>query len=392
MKVGIWLIGARGSIATMTVAGHAAITLGLSDEVGLVSARPEFRGAKLCALEGFHFGGHEICAGQLHEYGGSILKAHGLQGLEPALRPALEAVEARIRPGISRGGGAHIAALAEWGREAKSDAEAVDLIRRDLDEFKADLGLSRCVVINLASTEPLNPPREEWADLRALELAMEGPESILSPSSLYAWASFLGGDAYINFTPSTGARLPALEALAEERGAVYMGDDGKTGETLIKSILAELFLRRNLRVNSWFGQNILGNGDGRILANPENKASKIQSKDHLLPKILGYPPETHVGIDYVRSLGEWKVAWDHIHFQGFMGVPMSMEFSWRGLDSILAAPLILDLIRFTELAQRRGERGCLKALAPFFKDPIGVEEQRMVSQDEALIAWACLCT
>ena len=170
-------------------------------------------------------------------------------------------------------------------------------------------------------------------------------------------------------------------------GAVHVGSDGKTGETLVKSVLGELFARRNLRVLSWFGQNILGNEDGRVLNDPQHKVSKIRSKDQLLPKLLGYAPETHVGIDYVPSLGEWKIAWDHIHFEGFLGGRMTMQFTWNGCDSLLAAPLVLDLVRLVDLALRRGERGVLPALASFFKDPMGTDEQRLVSQDEALLAW-----
>jgi len=216
---------------------------------------------------------------------------------------------------------------------------------------------------------------------------MEEGEVVLPPSALYAFAAIDGGDAYINFTPSVGSRVPAIEALAIERGAVHGGADGKTGETLVKSVLAELFARRNLGVLSWFGQNILGNEDGRVLEDPDNKATKVASKDHLLSKILGYSPESKVGIDYVRSLGEWKIAWDHVHFEGFLGGRMNLQFTWNGCDSLLAAPLVLDLARLTQLAQRRGERGVLTALAPFFKDPMGTDEQRLVRQDELLLQW-----
>jgi myo-inositol-1-phosphate synthase len=152
-------------------------------------------------------------------------------------------------------------------------------------------------------------------------------------------------------------------------------------------VLAELFARRNLPVLSWFGQNILGNGDGRVLDDPDNKATKVRSKDHLLPKMLGYAPESKVGIDYVGSLGEWKIAWDHIHFQGFLGGRMNMQFTWTGCDSLLAAPLVLDLVRLTAFAQARGEAGVLTALASFFKDPMGIDEQRLVAQDELLLRW-----
>ena len=146
------------------------------------------------------------------------------------------------------------------------------------------------------------------------------------------------------------------------------GRDGKTGETLVKAALAPMFAARNLRVRSWFGQNILGNSDGRTLAEPTARASKQRSKGALLPAILGYQPDAHVGIDYVPSLGDWKVAWDHIAFDGFLGTRMSLQLSWQGADSILAAPLVIDLARLVDLALRRREAGVLPYLAAFFKD------------------------
>ena len=167
-----------------------------------------------------------------------------------------------------------------------------------------------------------------------------------------------------------------------------MGCDGKTGETLLKSVLAPMFQRRHLKVLSWVGHNIFGNMDGRVLADPANKQTKIASKSHLLSAILGYSPQTHVSIEYIESLGDWKTAWDHVHFQGFLGTPMTLQFIWQGCDSLLAAPLVLDLIRFTALAWRRGDTGRLEFLASFFKSPYGVEEQDFGKQFQMLESWA----
>jgi myo-inositol-1-phosphate synthase len=388
MTTGVWLIGARGSIATVTIAGQRAAARGLAPTIGLVSDRPGFAGLSLPPVEDFVFGGHEIRRAPLGEVAAAILPACGVYGLAEQLAPDLAAIDAAIRPGVTRGAGPQVEAAGDAVLTVDSDADAIAAIRRDLDEFRARHGLSRLVVVNLASTEPPPPPRAAWETWSALEAELASGTSALPASALYAAAAFLGGDAYVNFTPSVGSRLPALEALAIERGAVHAGSDGKTGETLVKSVLSELFARRNLPVMSWFGQNILGNEDGRVLEDPAHKASKIRSKDHLLPKILGYAPQTRVGIDYVGSLGEWKIAWDHIHFQGFLGGRMSMQFTWNGVDSLLAAPLVLDLVRFASLAQSRGERGVLAALASFFKDPMGTDEQRLVRQDEALLEWA----
>jgi len=164
-----------------------------------------------------------------------------------------------------------------------------------------------------------------------------------------------------------------------------MGRDGKTGETLVKSVLAPLFAMRNLRVLSWIGHNMLGNRDGQTLRDPASREAKIQSKDHALDPILGYRPDTHTTIDYVASLGDRKLAWDFIHFEGFLGSKMTLQFTWHASDSLLAAPLILDLVRFAELHHRRGGTGPMKHLACFFKSPMDHREQNLFRQHEHLV-------
>jgi myo-inositol-1-phosphate synthase len=188
------------------------------------------------------------------------------------------------------------------------------------------------------------------------------------------------GCPYVNFTPSAGASLPALEELAATRGVPIAGRDGKTGETLVKTVLAPMFARRNLRLLSWVGHNILGNLDGRVLNDPRHKESKVRSKDQVIREIVGYPVQTHTSIEYIESLDDWKTAWDHVHFQGFLGVRMALQFTWQGCDSALAAPLVIDLARLTLLAQRRGQGGVLRHLACFFKSPMGVGEQDFFRQ------------
>jgi myo-inositol-1-phosphate synthase len=141
-----------------------------------------------------------------------------------------------------------------------------------------------------------------------------------------------------------------------------------------------MFALRNLRVLSWVGHNIFGNRDGVVLDDPANKASKVKSKDQVVSSILGYKPQTLVSIEYVQSLDDWKTAWDHIHFQGFLGVKMMLQFTWQGCDSLLAAPLVVDLARLALLAQRRGESGVLRHLACFFKSPMAVQEHDFFKQ------------
>jgi myo-inositol-1-phosphate synthase len=225
--------------------------------------------------------------------------------------------------------------------------------------------------------------------LAALRQAAEaGDATALPPSAWYAFAAIEAGFPFVNFTPSAGAALPALIALAEQRRVPLSGQDGKTGETLVKSVLARMFAVRNLRVLSWVGHNILGNRDGLVLSDPATRASKLRTKDRVVGDILGYAPQTRTTIEYVESVDDWKTAWDHVHFEGFLGVRMTMQFTWQGCDSALAAPLVLDLARLAALAQRRGEAGPLRHLAAFFKSPLGVTEHDLARQVAALEAYA----
>ncbi|GAB3942924.1 hypothetical protein GCM10027614_30800 [Micromonospora vulcania] len=203
---------------------------------------------------------------------------------------------------------------------------------------------------------------------------------MLPPSSLYGYAALLAGCPYVDFTPSIGLRLPALTTLAQEARLPYAGHDGKTGETLVKSVLAPMFAMRNLAVRSWSGVNLLGGGDGATLADPAANAAKVQSKQRVLGETLGYLPQGGSRIEYVEELGDFKTAWDLITFAGFLGTGMRMEFTWHGCDSALAAPLVLDLARLTAAAHAAGHVGPLAELGFFFKDPIGAPTHSLAEQ------------
>jgi myo-inositol-1-phosphate synthase len=176
--------------------------------------------------------------------------------------------------------------------------------------------------------------------------------------------------------------------LADKRRGCHAGRDGKTGETLMKSVLAPMFAARNLEVMSWVGHNIFGNLDGLVLDDPVNKAAKVKGKDQIVRQILGYDPQSLVSIEYIRSLGDWKTAWDHIHFRGFLDTPMTLQFTWQGCDSLLAAPLVLDLVRFVELSHRHRETGVLTHLGSFFKQPMGLDDHDFFRQFSLLCTWA----
>jgi myo-inositol-1-phosphate synthase len=202
---------------------------------------------------------------------------------------------------------------------------------------------------------------------------------------LYAYAALDAGFPYVNFTPSTGASEPALDELARARGTVHAGRDGKTGETLVKTTLAPMFFARNLKVHAWEGYNMLGNPDGEALRDPQTRSAKSTSKDRSLKAILGDKGgHSSVHIDFVPSLDDWKVAFDYIHFEGFLGARMTMQFTWQGCDSALAAPLILDLARLAAFSHARGEKGAMAHTACFFKDPFGVDVHAFADQFELL--------
>jgi myo-inositol-1-phosphate synthase len=378
-RIGLWFIGACGGVASTTSLGLAALARGMTSTTGVVTALPQFAGLDLDEPANFVVGGHDIRQATLLS---AVRELHARSNvfderLIAACANDLEAWSANIRPGVIYRPNAAITSLSDRAdvRPASTPRAAIDQIQIDLRNFKNAQKLDQLIVVNAASTEPPFPLSEDHRSLERLLPALErGSRPALPTSSIYAFASIDAGFPYVNMTPSRGSTVPALEELARKRGVPLAGQDLKTGETLIKSVLAPMFARRNLRVHSWVGHNILGNRDGLVLNDPDNKASKVKSKDALLAELLGYKPQSIVSIEYVESLDDWKTAWDHIHYEGFLGTKMVFQFTWQGCDSILAAPLVIDLVRLTALAQRRGEAGVLPHLACFFKNPLGANE------------------
>ncbi len=380
-RLGVYILGALGDVATTVVLGAAAVARGLVEPVGLVTELPEIAdGAGLAPLGSLVFGGCDVRDGDLARSAEGLAREAQIFPLElvERCRDALEAASARVRL-------------------VAAPPEAVEATQRALHEFRDRERLERVVVVNLASTEPL--PGEAFVlgllggSPRDLERAVRGGGRAGLPASVcYAYAAIDAGFPYVNFTPSVGASCAALRALAEERGVPHMGRDGKTGETLLKAALAPMFVGRNLRVLSWTGYNILGNRDGATLEDEARKRAKLATKGAVLKSILG--PSSGGGLEvrgrfvYVPSLSDWKTAWDFIHFQGFLGTKMHLELTWRGADSILAAPLVLDLVRLIERAARAGRRGLVPELACFFKAPEGVDEHAFPAQLEMLKRFA----
>ncbi|WP_338681101.1 inositol-3-phosphate synthase [Streptomyces acidiscabies] len=458
--VGVWLIGARGSVATTAVAGCAAVTAGLRPSTGLVTEKPEFANSGLPPLTSLVFGGHDISDTPLVKRA-EELAAEGVLpvGLAAAVERELAAADREIRVGWGRGGAGGGGVVADGGpgdvgagreggggagdldagREAgdgverlgagregsgragdlgagcevgggadavsvgvgagvgaggsgeawrpaglgdaivgsegpfgllERDEQYVAALAADIQDFMRRRGLARAVVVNVASTEA----------------AVNG--AALPPSSLYAAAALRAGCPYVNFTPSTGLHHPALAGFAEARGLPYAGRDGKTGQTLLRSVLGPMFNRRALDVRSWSGVNLLGGGDGAALADPGAAAAKNAGKERVLADTLGTTPEGRVHIDDVPALGDWKTAWDHIAFDGFLGTRMTLQTTWQGCDSALAAPLVLDLARLTLRAHELGLSGALPALAFFFKDPVGEAASGLEEQWGELVRFA----
>ncbi len=391
-RVGLWLVGAHGGVSTTVAVGLAALKLELITSAGLVSELEHFSDLGLIDWPSIVLGGHEIRKTD------SRTEAFLLSGITPAINreliiqceSELASFDKNVRPGVLYNVGETIRKLSdrEFVNDDPTARSAIDRIQADLVEFVTNHELDQLIVVNLASTEPPVDPAElpkTWAEL---EPTLTQPTCPLPASSLYAIAALEKGWPFVNFTPSLGSGPGAIQELAVIRQTCHMGHDGKTGETFLKSVLAPAFANRNLEIMSWVGHNIFGNRDGVVLDDPVNKQTKVTSKDRLLKQILGYDPQTHISIEYIKSLGDWKTAWDHIHFRGFLGTPMVMTFTWQGCDSILAAPLVLDLFRFTELASRKGETGLLTYLSSFFKSPLGTNENDFAAQFKMLTDWA----
>ncbi|MET7695069.1 inositol-3-phosphate synthase [Streptomyces sp. NPDC005483] len=358
-RVGVWLIGARGSVATTVVAGCAAMTAGLHPPTGLITETPPFVESGLPTLSSLVFGGHDTLDCPLPKRA-EALAAGGVlpHGLPTAVSAELAAAEREILPGGPLPG------------DTRTEDELITAFAADIRSFVRRCRLTRAVVVNVASTEP----------------APTG--AALPPSSLYAAAALRAGCAYVNFTPSTGLHHPALAEPAHSSGLPYAGRDGKTGQTLLRSVLGPMFTQRALTVRAWSGTNLLGGGDGASLADPAAAAAKNAGKERVLADTLATTPEGEVHIDDVPALGDWKTAWDHIAFDGFLGTRMILQTTWQGCDSSLAAPLVLDLARLAARAHERGLSGPLGELGFYFKDPVGQGPAGLGEQYAELVRFA----
>lgn len=391
-KLGLWLVGAAGNVAVTVAVGLAALRRKLTEPIGLATAAEPLSKLPLVKFDNIVLGGHEISRRRVVDVAEAMRETSGVfsEALLKAVRTELTQYEKRIRTGRVVESGDAIAKLAtRAGSKRKTSARTtIDALRTDLREFAKQNKLARVVVVHVASTEPPFKTDRRHSNWATLEPLLTRGTSPLPASSLYAIAAIEEGMPFVCFTPSLGCEAPAIRELAEMRGVPIMGSDGKTGETMLKTVLAPMFRDRQFRIQSWVGHNILGNGDGAILDAAANKSSKLQKKDSVVGSIVGYKPETRTSIEYVRSLDDWKTAWDHVHFTGFLNQKMILQFVWQGCDSILAAPLIIDLARLADYHAASGRSGVMKHLACFFKSPMDVAEHDFSRQVAMLHAYA----
>ena len=382
-KLGIAVVGIGGAVGTTMAAGIELIKNGSVGTGGLPLANVSVEGLvdySDIVFAGWDlFGEHLANAAEQHD----VLTHKQFVAAEPALRT--------VKPWPAVGDPKFLSNIEGENTLPKvSHREIIEKLRVNLREF-----ITQCdsvVVINLASTEKLAVEGNEiFNSLASFEKALDEDSSDISPAMLYAYAAMTKGIPYGNFTPSVAADIPALIELADVRKVPIAGKDGKTGQTFIKAVLASALKSRALKVEGWYSTNILGNRDGLALSNEDSLASKVKTKSSVLEDILGYEVEDHlVDIRYYRPRGDNKEAWDNIDIAGFLGQQMQIKVNFLCKDSILAAPLAIEIARCLDLAKNRGEVGVQEQLSVFFKLPMsksGKPEQAFHKQEKMLLEW-----
>ncbi|MGH7419476.1 MAG: inositol-3-phosphate synthase [Candidatus Rokuibacteriota bacterium] len=263
-------------------------------------------------------------------------------------------------------------------KRGKTKRDLAEQLREDIRQFKRASGADRLVMVWCASTEVFLTPGPAHQTLAAFEQAMKQNDPAIAPSMLYAWAALQEGVPFANGAPNLTVDIPALEGLADERRVPIGGKDFKTGQTMIKTVLAPAFKARMLGLAGWYSTNILGNRDGEVLDDPESFKTKEVSKlgvlehilqPHLYPDLYGKFHHV-VRINYYPPRGDNKEGWDNIDIFGWLGYPMQIKIDFLCRDSILAAPIVLDLVLFLDLAKRCGMRGIQEWLSFYFKSPM----------------------
>ncbi len=363
-RVGVAVIGLGGAVATTAIAGIEMIRAGSNDRQGLPLADRGVRG--MVDYRDLHFGGWDLSADDLAT---SALR-HGVIGDKELSNGASALSQMKPWPAV---GSTDFCANIDGANKVAADGHraAVERIADDLRGFKAHGSLDRVVLVNLASTERVpDVSSASFASVDAFERGLDDNDPEIGPAMLYAYAAITSDTPYANFTPSVAADVAPLAELAKRRCVPIAGKDGKTGQTLMKTVIAPALRDRALHVDGWFSTNILGNSDGLALDDPKSLQSKLGTKKSVLDQMLGYPVEDHIiMIHYYRPRGDDKEAWDNIDLTGFMGQKMQLKLNFLCKDSVLAAPLAIEIARVLDLAAQRGEGGVQEQMGIFFKSP-----------------------
>ena len=385
-RLGVLLVG-LGAVSTTFIAGVVAIRKGLASPTGSLTQIGTVRLGKrtdgrsplvkdfvpLSALDDLVFGAWDIFEDNCYEAAktAGVLDAPLLE----QLKPELEA----IRPWPAVFDQQYVKRL--MGPNVKTGAnkrELADQVIADIRRFKDENDLERLVMVWCGSTEIFREPQSVHESLAAFERGLESSDPAIPSSMIYAYAALKEGIPYANAAPNLSADVPALTELAAQTGSPLAGKDLKTGQTLIKTIVAPGLKARLLGVAGWFSTNILGNRDGEVLDEPESFKTKEESKKSVLDFILQpdlYPTlynDLHhvVRINYYPPRGDNKEGWDNIDLVGWLDYPMQLKINFLCRDSILAAPIVLDLVLFLDLAKRANMSGVQEWLSFYFKSPI----------------------
>jgi myo-inositol-1-phosphate synthase len=385
-RLGVLCVG-LGAVATTLIAGVELIRRGMAEPVGSLTQlgtvrlgrRDEGRSplikelVPLADLDSLVFGAWDVFPDDAYV---SAVKA-GVLDVHRHLEPIADALRA-ISPMPAAFDPAYVKRLDGTHTKGALPRRAMlEAIRDDIRSFREQHGCDRLVMIWCGSTEVFIDQGPAHADLASFDAAIDAEDDAIAPSMLYAYAALLEGVPFANGAPNLCVDVPALRELASARSVPICGKDFKTGQTLVKTVLAPMFKTRMLGMAGWYSTNILGNRDGEVLDDPESFKSKEHSKLGVLDTILQpelYPDlygDLHhvVRINYYPPRGDNKEGWDNIDFFGWLGYPMQMKVDFLCRDSILAAPLALDLVLFLDLAQRAGMGGIQEWLSFYFKSP-----------------------
>jgi myo-inositol-1-phosphate synthase len=386
-KLGILIVGLNGAVSTAFVAGTLAVQRNLASPIGSLAQMATIRLGKrfenrfplirefvpLADISSFVFGGWDIREENCYKSAqdAQVLEEHDLQPLRTELeqiRPLPGIFEQRFVPRLN----------GNWIKRGSTKYDMMEQLRKDLQSFRKEHDVERTVMLFCASTEIYLPIGRIYQDPISFEDGMKANDPAISPSMLYAYAAISEKVPFVNGTPNLSADIPALMELALEQRVPIAGKDLKTGQTLIKTVIAPMLKARMLGLRGWFSSNLLGNRDGEVLDDPGCFKAKEESKLSVLDGIL--QPELYpvlygkychqVRIHYYPPRGDNKEGWDNIDIFGWLGYPMQLKINFLCRDSILAAPLALDLALFIDLAQRSDFYGVQDWLSFYFKHPM----------------------